>query len=325
MSYVYHLAFPKCTHQVTEVLLSVNSLQFYSVILIQSRNNTSSRIPSTTGNAFVYLFIPRSANHRFFVFNVLLPLLSKTKDSRYYTIPTFCLFFFSPPTPRHVSLWFRDAINFTSFTYLSAYGLSWILEVEWDPAGDDSPSGAVPALPLPLRHCAGSGGSAGRKGQAGLLADPQLSETPAGCPWGCKEDACEGQARPDGVTVCVSLPHSPLPVIGWQRAPDPRMASPGHAEAAHTRQRGVGLLNPASCSPDVAEEPPSVHRAEAAVCFIPTKTETHPSLQEFTPQSQKTMMVLFSSKKNARGQRKEISCHLFLPANIAVFQRKGNV
>lgn len=191
-----------------------------------------------------------------------------------------------------------------------------MLQVKWDPARDDNPFGAVPALPLPLRPCAGNVGSAGRKGQDGLLADPQLSETPAGCSWGCEEDACERQARPDGVTVYVLLPHS-----RWQRAADPREASPGYAGAAHTRQPGVGLLDPASCRPDVPEEPPSIPRAEAAVCSIPTKTETHPSLQELMPQSRRTMIVLFSSKKNARGQRKEISRCFFQPTSLCFRER----
>lgn len=121
--------------------------------------------------------------------------------------------------------------------------------------------------------------------------------------------------------MCYS-PFSPLLVAGFQRPPGRYIPSPGCAEAVHTRQCGVGLLDSASCSPDVAQEPPSIHRAVVAVSFILTKTETHPNLQKLMPQSQRTMTVV---QKNARRHHKEISHHLFLPANITVLQRKGNV
>lgn len=104
---------------------------------------------------------------------------------------------------------------------------------------------------------------------------------------------------------------SPSAAAGCRRAPEPRAASPGCTGAARTRQPGA--LDPASCSPDVAQEPPTIHRAGVAVCFIPTKSEIHPSFQKLVSQSRRTMTVLFSSKKSARRQSKEISCHLFLP------------
>lgn len=200
MSYNYHLAFPKGTHQVTEILLSMNSLHFCSVILIQSQSNTTSRIPSTTGNSFVYLFIPRSANYRFLSLTFFFHyLLSKPEDSCYYTIPASPIFFsFSPPPPSFTMIYRYFLFYFVY--HLPTYGRCWILVVveEWDPARDDSQSGVVPALRLPLGHWAGS------KGQGGLPARRLL--------W---TGVCEGQARPDGDCV-LFLP--PFPITGGRMA-----------------------------------------------------------------------------------------------------------
>lgn len=171
-------------------------------------------------------------------------------------------------------------------------------------------------------------GRQGGRGKLGSSLPLSCRTQPVGCSWGCGEGLDRLRARGrQGLmeAVCYSL-FSPSLVAGCQRAPDPRTASPGCAEAAHTGSVGWGCC----IQPRVAlmwhrSHHPSTEQTEVVVCFIPTKTETHPSLQEHMPQSQRTMSVLFSSKKNARRQRKEVSCHLFLQANITAFQRKGDV
>lgn len=82
-----------------------------SAIIIQSRSNIIIRIPSTTGNSFLCLFILRSANHRrlslTFCFHYFL------KSNRVIMIVP--AFFF------HVSLWFREVFHFTlTHTVLSS-------------------------------------------------------------------------------------------------------------------------------------------------------------------------------------------------------------
>lgn len=114
------------------------------------------------------------------------------------------------------------------FTHLPAYRRSWFLVVESVTA---SPAGCQPCG-CPWGIGQAGVGSARRKGQGGLLADPSLSDTARRMLLGLR-----GGPRPDGARVF--FPLSPVTGGGMSESSGPPYRIPGLCRSCTHRQRGV--------------------------------------------------------------------------------------
>lgn len=148
-----------------------------SVILIQSRNNTTSRIPSTTRNSFVYLFVPRSANHCFLPLTFCFYyLLSKTEDNCYYDYSNFFSFFFLSfflfPLPPYFTMIYRYFSFYFVYWHIGVPGSWWWSEIL--PGMDPGSLGRQRGL------CKG-------RGKMGSSLTLSCQTQPARCSWGCRD------------------------------------------------------------------------------------------------------------------------------------------
>lgn len=118
------------------------------------------------------------------------------------TIPTFSLFFFFflpfflYPNPPYFTMIYRYFSFYFVYRHIGAPGSWWWSEI-------------LPGMTASLGRQRGL--CKGRKGQDGLLADPQLSDTACTMLLRLRgQDACEGQARLDRAYVLFPL----FPITG---------------------------------------------------------------------------------------------------------------
>lgn len=116
---------------------------------------------------------------------------------------------------------------------------------------------------------------------------PQLSDTarrmfPGLRGW-ARQDACEGQARPDGEYVL--FPLFPITGGGMPESSGSPYRVPGLCRSCAHRAAWVGLLDPASCSPDVAQEPHPSTEQRWLCALLPQRLKPTPACKSHVPES----------------------------------------